>query len=527
MLTGATAGPSEVLSGAGGPRVMALDSLGATAGNPPAGADEEGESHGLTATAGGGRGAGPPAVPAASGGASSAAARNSWLTAAGLLLLGLLVGVVVSRWADSHGGAGPGGGANELDTAACRSPTPAPAPQPSPLVFRPRHPRTFVYPVPEAYLAARKDMYACTDTYAVEWIIPMLLLHDPQTRALWNVVDDPAQADLFVVTAPFSCKLEGCAYEVPRPASCDTMRTTWIADFILDAASRWPYFNRSGGHDHLITLSMDSGRCEMREPTLSLIANMTGLLTLGYRNTSSPCFHAQRDIVVPPYSLVAARTDFRQRATAYVDALGAPWVNAHAMTMPRGFNFPGVYAVDRGQRANLAHFRGTITNPVREALVVKYGGASGFDVSRDRNYDTYYAEIANATFGLCPSGGEPWSPRFVDYLSAGTIPVFVTDEWLLPYEDSLPAHLWSLRFTHAAAIGTDMGMALRALSPEQVFALRAHGQRALRAFTYHGDAMWYLWLEVKRKLAPVLASLGRPLTPEEPLGGPDRDNQFR
>ena len=43
--------------------------------------------------------------------------------------------------------------------------------------------------------------------------------------------------------------------------------------------------------------------------------------------------------------------------------------------------------------------------------------------------------IERSVFSLCPRGSSPSSVRFWESLSAGTIPVLISDEWALPEWD--------------------------------------------------------------------------------------------
>ena len=42
--------------------------------------------------------------------------------------------------------------------------------------------------------------------------------------------------------------------------------------------------------------------------------------------------------------------------------------------------------------------------------------------------------MANAWFGWCPHGDQRWNLRFLELLTAGTVPVVVADGLTLPFE---------------------------------------------------------------------------------------------
>lgn len=60
-----------------------------------------------------------------------------------------------------------------------------------------------------------------------------------------------------------------------------------------------------------------------------------------------------------------------------------------------------------------------------------------FDMSTEHP-STYYEDMQRAIFCLCPLGWAPWSPRLVEAVVFGCIPVIIADDIVLPFADAIP-----------------------------------------------------------------------------------------
>lgn len=59
------------------------------------------------------------------------------------------------------------------------------------------------------------------------------------------------------------------------------------------------------------------------------------------------------------------------------------------------------------------------------------------DISATRP-QVYYEDMQRAVFCLCPLGWAPWSPRLVEAVVLGCIPVIIADDIILPFADVIP-----------------------------------------------------------------------------------------
>lgn len=72
-------------------------------------------------------------------------------------------------------------------------------------------------------------------------------------------------------------------------------------------------------------------------------------------------------------------------------------------------------------------------------ILQKYGNDPRFYLKRHR-FAGFHSEIVRATFCLCPLGWAPWSPRLVESVAMGCVPVIIADGIRLPFPSAVP---WS------------------------------------------------------------------------------------
>lgn len=80
-----------------------------------------------------------------------------------------------------------------------------------------------------------------------------------------------------------------------------------------------------------------------------------------------------------------------------------------------------------------------LTRRVRTEILQKYGNDKRFYLKRHR-FAGYQSEIVRSVFCLCPLGWAPWSPRLVESVTLGCVPVIIADGIRLPFESTVP---WS------------------------------------------------------------------------------------
>ncbi|KAK3135381.1 hypothetical protein QOZ80_5BG0418230 [Eleusine coracana subsp. coracana] len=271
--------------------------------------------------------------------------------------------------------------------------------------------KVYVYDLPSKYNTelVEKDPRCLTHMFATEVFVHRSLLSSP-VRTL-----DPDEADWFFAPVYTTCDLTPSGHPMPF----DSPRMMRSAIKLI--ADQWPYWNRSEGADHFFVAPHDFGACfhfkeekAVERGVLPVLRRATLVQTFGQRNHA--CL-MDGSITVPPYAPPGKMRDqvippgTPRSIFAYFRGLFYDTTND-----PEG----GYYA--RGARASVwENFK---NNPL-------------FDISMDHP-TTYYQDLQRAVFCLCPLGWAPWSPRLVEAVVFGCVPVIVADDIVLPFADAIP-----------------------------------------------------------------------------------------
>ncbi|EAY77054.1 hypothetical protein OsI_05011 [Oryza sativa Indica Group] len=271
--------------------------------------------------------------------------------------------------------------------------------------------KVFVYEMPRKYnlnLLA-KDSRCLQHMFAAEIFMHQFLLSSP-VRTL-----DPEEADWFYTPAYTTCDLTPQGFPLPFRAP-RIMRSA-----VRYVAATWPYWNRTDGADHFFLAPHDFGACfhyqeerAIERGILPVLRRATLVQTFGQRH--HPCLQPG-SITVPPYAdprkMEAHRISPATPRSIFVYFRGLFYDMGND---PEG----GYYA--RGARASVwENFK---DNPL-------------FDISTEHPA-TYYEDMQRAIFCLCPLGWAPWSPRLVEAVVFGCIPVIIADDIVLPFADAIP-----------------------------------------------------------------------------------------
>jgi hypothetical protein len=84
----------------------------------------------------------------------------------------------------------------------------------------------------------------------------------------------------------------------------------------------------------------------------------------------------------------------------------------------------------------LCNFVGRLTHPIRKQMVSELSGKAGYFISTNAiPTDQYCRLLASSVFTLCPRGYGQTSFRICEALQYGSIPVYISDEFIIPHNE--------------------------------------------------------------------------------------------
>ncbi|MED6156687.1 hypothetical protein PIB30_016622 [Stylosanthes scabra] len=213
---------------------------------------------------------------------------------------------------------------------------------------------------------------------------------------------DPEKAHVYFL--PFSVAMMVQFVYVRDSHDFGPIRKT-VIDYVNLVAGRYPYWNRSLGADHFMLSCHDWGpEASKSVPNLG----KKSIRVLCNANTSEG-FKPMKDVSLPEINLLTGTID---------GYLGGP---------------------SASKRPVLAFFAGGLHGPIRPILLEHWE-----DKDEDMQVHkylpkgvSYYTMLRKSKFCLCPSGYEVASPRVVEAIYTGCVPVLISDHYVPPFSDVL------------------------------------------------------------------------------------------
>ncbi|CAI9766349.1 unnamed protein product [Fraxinus pennsylvanica] len=179
-----------------------------------------------------------------------------------------------------------------------------------------------------------------------------------------------------------------------------------VSDYIHLLAGKYPYWNRSLGADHFMLACHDWGP-ELSKSVPELFSN--SVRALCNANTSEG-FDPSKDVSIPEINLPGGRMN---------GLIGGP---------------------SPSRRTILVFFAGGLHGPIRPILLEHWEHKDDEDVQIHRYLPksvSYSEMMRKSKYCICPSGYEVASPRMVEALYTGCVPVIIKDHYVAPFSDVL------------------------------------------------------------------------------------------
>lgn len=248
------------------------------------------------------------------------------------------------------------------------------------------------------------------------------------------------------------------------------------------------------GKDHVIVASHDHGRCMSSRPynhrvslpttdlnaSASLIQRIVNNFIYVQHNSdrrSPACFIEGWDVVAPPPS----------DAPLAVPALTKSPTRRHVLAYFRGtiewtWNGRTDASYSNGLRQRLFDLYGD--TDTRNGDVPKEGVQLHIVKGHARDTVEYYKAMGRADLCLCPRGYAPWSPRFVDALRRGCVPVIIADDAARPFENILNYTSFSLTVAEKSARKPGALLAALAKATPRLADMAVAGAKAAGLLSY-------------------------------------------
>ncbi|QCD97996.1 glucuronyl/N-acetylglucosaminyl transferase EXT2 [Vigna unguiculata] len=259
---------------------------------------------------------------------------------------------------------------------------------------------------------------------------------------------DPEKAHVFFL--PFSVAMLVQFVYVRDSHDFGPIKKT-VTDYINVISERYPYWNRSLGADHFYLACHDWG-----PETSRSVPNLrdNSIRVLCNANTSEG-FKPSKDVSLPEINLQSGSIN---------GLIGGP---------------------SASKRPLLAFFAGGLHGPVRPVLLEHWENKDE-DMKVQKYLPkgvSYYEMLRKSRFCLCPSGYEVASPRVVEAIYTGCVPVLISDHYVPPFSDVLNWKSFSVEVSVEEI--PKLKEILLSISPRQYIRMQRRVVQVRRHFEVH------------------------------------------
>ncbi|KAG4996285.1 hypothetical protein JHK85_027724 [Glycine max] len=265
---------------------------------------------------------------------------------------------------------------------------------------------------------------------------------------------DPKKANVFFL--PFSIAWMVRYVYIRNSYDFGPIKRT-VRDYVNVIATRYPYWNRSLGADHFMLSCHDWGP----ETSKSIpYLRKNSIRVLCNANTSEG-FDPIKDASFPEINLQPGLKD---------SFVGGP---------------------PASKRSILAFFAGGNHGPIRPILLEHWENKDE-DIQVHKYLPkgvSYYGMLRNSKFCLCPSGYEVASPRVVEAIYTGCVPVLISEHYVPPFSDVLNWKMFSVNVSVKEI--PNLKDILTSISPRQYIRMQKRVGQIRRHFEVHSPPKRY------------------------------------
>ncbi|XP_050213954.1 probable glucuronoxylan glucuronosyltransferase IRX7 [Mercurialis annua] len=343
--------------------------------------------------------------------------------------------------------------------------------------------KIYIYELPSKYNTDWLSNQRCSNhLFASEVAIHKALENNNGVRTF-----DPYEADFFFLPVYVSCNFS-TVNGFPAIGHARSLLSSAV-DFV---SVKFPFWNRSEGADHVFVAAHDFGACfhtledrAVEDGIPEFLKKSIILQTFGV-NYDHPC-QQEESVVIPPYISPASIKSTLEK-TPVTNSRRDIWVFFRGKMEVHPKNVSGRF----------------YSRKVRTEIWRKFNGDRRFYLKRQR-FAGYQSEIARSVFCLCPLGWAPWSPRLVESVALGCVPVIIADGIRLPFPDAVP---WrDISLTVAESDVAKLGRILDHVAATNLTKIQENmgDPRVRRALLFNdqieeGDATWQVLYALSEKL---------------------------
>ncbi|KAI3917132.1 hypothetical protein MKX01_003581 [Papaver californicum] len=343
--------------------------------------------------------------------------------------------------------------------------------------------KIYIYDLPSKYNTDWLSNKRCSNHLFASEIAIHRALMGSDVRTL-----NPNEADFFFVPVYVSCNFS-TVNGFPALGHARSL----LASAIQLISNEMPFWNRSQGSDHVFVASHDFGACFHAMEDVAIADGVPKFLkksiilqTFGVK-FRHPCQQVE-NVVIPPF-------------------ISPESVESTLQTM---------VVPEKSKRDIMVFFRGKMevhpknvsgrfySKKVRTQIWQKFNRNRKFYLKRHR-FRGYQSEIVRSTFCLCPLGWAPWSPRLVESIALGCVPVIIADGIRLPFQGAVK---WpKISLTVAEKDVRHLGKILQRVADTNLSAIQRNlwDPSVRKALLFNnqiqqGDATWQILNSLSRKL---------------------------